>query len=421
MNFEEIMYKQPIINICTIGSVSNGKTTLMKALTGESTAKFHKEKERNMTIKLGYTSCKIWECPKCEVFKYHPTSSKKKKSKCPKCCEPAKLVNHISFVDCPGHHSYLGTMMSGVTVVDGCLLVTDGSKKQPAQQTIEHLKIATSLDIVKDNMLVFQNKLDLVSITDACLHLEKIRYLLWEYKIKSAPIVPISAQSEYNIDAVCEYLMRLKPHKRDITHDLLMQIIRTFDVNKPGCEYEKMTGGVIGGVIIRGMIKIGDEVVIQPGLIKKGGFYTPIKSKVLSIKCGTEKLETAYPGANVGLSLTIDPFISKQDRLVGSLVGHKMETMPDCFKECMAPYFPINKYDKLSRKEDLIVNIGSSRINAIVKAIVRENEIKKLHLILQRPVCASFYDKFLITQKIKNEWTVSYVAYVEKIKKLSPS
>ena len=414
------MNKQPIINICTIGSVSNGKTTLMKALTGESTAKFHKEKERNMTIKLGYTSCKIWECLNCEVFKYHPTSSKKKKSKCPKCASPTKLANHISFVDCPGHHSYLGTMMSGVTVVDGCLLVTDASKDKPAQQTIEHLKIATSLDIVKNNMLVFQNKLDLISIQEACLHLEKMRYLLWDYKIKNAPIVPISAQSEYNIDAVCEYLMRLKPNKRDIQSDLLMQIIRTFDVNKPGCEYEQMVGGVIGGVIIKGMINIGDEVIIQPGLIMKGGFYTPIKSKVLSIKCGVEKLETAYPGANVGLSLTIDPFISKQDRLVGHLVGHKKETMPNCFRECIAPYYPINKYDKINKKEQMIINIGSSRIQVKVRDIFYENGIKKLHLILQMPVCASFYDRFLITQKISNEWKVSYVAYVEKIKKLLP-
>lgn len=73
---------------------------------------------------------------------------------------------------------------------------------------------------------------------------------------ESAPIIPISAQLKYNVEVVCEYLTRYIPvPTRDFMADPRLIIIRSFDVNKPGCDVEDLQGGVAGGSILRGILK----------------------------------------------------------------------------------------------------------------------------------------------------------------------
>jgi translation initiation factor 2 subunit 3 len=111
---------QPSINIGVIGHVSHGKSTVVKTISGKSTAQYQAELARNMTIKLGYANCKIWRCTFCK--EYFPTESHimcmvnylivlffiylllANVVTCPKCqCGEIDLMKHISFVDCPGH------------------------------------------------------------------------------------------------------------------------------------------------------------------------------------------------------------------------------------------------------------------------------------------------------------------------------
>jgi len=86
---------------------------------------------------------------------------------------------------------------------------------------------------------------------------------------QGAPIVPISAQMGYNIDTVVDYLCRIPIPLRDFTSPPQMIIIRSFDVNKPGEDAENLKGGVAGGTIFHGVLKVGDKVSIKPGLIVK--------------------------------------------------------------------------------------------------------------------------------------------------------
>ena len=82
---------------------------------------------------------------------------------------------------------------------------------------------------------------------------------------EGAPIIPISAQHNYNIDVVVDYMCRFPAPVRDFQSPLQMSIIRSFDVNKPGLPEEDQKGGVVGGTIMRGVLKIGDKVCIRPG------------------------------------------------------------------------------------------------------------------------------------------------------------
>ncbi len=74
---------------------------------------------------------------------------------------------------------------------------------------------------------------------------------------ENAPIVPVSAQSNYNVDVVCELMCRSIPVPlRDFTSAPQMIVIRSFDVNKPGTPIENLKGGVAGGSIIKGILKV---------------------------------------------------------------------------------------------------------------------------------------------------------------------
>lgn len=74
---------------------------------------------------------------------------------------------------------------------------------------------------------------------------------------EGAPVIPISAQLKYNIEVLCEYITKKIPiPQRDFTSAPRLIVIRSFDVNKPGCEVDDLKGGVAGGSILRGVLKV---------------------------------------------------------------------------------------------------------------------------------------------------------------------
>jgi len=83
------------------------------------------------------------------------------------------------------------------------------------------------------------------------------------------PVVPISAQLKMNIDAVIDYICRIPIPLRDFSCAPEMIVIRSFDVNKPGHESDKIMGGVAGGTILKGVLKVGDEIAIRPGYVRR--------------------------------------------------------------------------------------------------------------------------------------------------------
>ena len=98
---------QPIINLGTLGSVSDGKSTLIQKLTSKATQTHSSELKRNITIKAGYANLKIWYCDNCE--KYLSTNSEPIEYNCNECDSICKLCHHISFVDSPGHQNLILT------------------------------------------------------------------------------------------------------------------------------------------------------------------------------------------------------------------------------------------------------------------------------------------------------------------------
>ena len=123
----------------------------------------------------------------------------------------------------------------------------------------------------------------------------------------NAPIIPISAQLKYNIDAINEYIVKRIPiPPRDFMADPRLIVIRSFDVNKPGAEIAELKGGVAGGSILTGVLKLGDEIEVRPGVITKDSegrlTYKPIFSRIVSLFAEQNTLKFAVPGGLIGIA-----------------------------------------------------------------------------------------------------------------------
>src|SRR4051812_10436159 len=127
----------------------------------------------------------------------------------------------------------MATMLNGAAVMDAALLLIAGNETCPQPQTSEHL---AAVEIMKlKNIIILQNKIDLVKEKEAASQYEEILNFIRGTVADGAPIIPISAQLKYNIEVICEYICKKIPVPvRDFSSSAQLIVIRSFDVNKPG-------------------------------------------------------------------------------------------------------------------------------------------------------------------------------------------
>lgn len=418
----EIISRQATINIGTIGHVAHGKSTVVKAISGVQTVRFKNELERNITIKLGYANAKVYKCdsPACPRPGCYKSCGSNKEDTFPcerlGCSGKFQLVRHVSFVDCPGHDILMATMLNGAAVMDAALLLIAGNESCPQPQTSEHL---AAIEIMKlKHMIILQNKIDLVKESQAKEQYEQILRFVKGTIAEGSPIVPISAQLKYNIEVICEYIVKNIPVPlRDFTSKPRLIVIRSFDVNKPGCEVDDLKGGVAGGSILRGVLKVNQEIEIRPGIISKDDEgkmkCQPIFSKVVSLFTEHNDLQYAAPGGLIGVGTKIDPTLCRADRMVGQVLG-AIGALPDIFTEVEISYFLLRrllgvktegdkkgaKVQKLAKNEMLMVNIGSLSTGSRVLAV--KADLAKI--VLTQPVCTEIGEKIALSRRVDRHW-----------------
>lgn len=180
----------------------------------------------------------------------------------------------------------------------------------------------------------------------------------------NAPIVPISAQLRYNVDAVIENICKRIPVPvRDFSSPARLIIIRSFDVNKPGFEVDDLKGGVAGGSILTGVLRLGQEIELRPGLVTKDneGRTTckPIYSRIVSLFAEKNQLEFAVPGGLIGVGTKIDPQLCRADRLVGQVLG-AVGTLPSIYLELEVNYFLLRRLLGVKTDDKKQAKVGSS-------------------------------------------------------------
>lgn len=241
--------------IGTAGHVDHGKSTLVQALTGIDPDRLREEKERGMTIDLGFAWLKL------------PSSQE------------------VSIVDVPGHERFIKNMLAGVGGIDVALLVV-AADEGPMPQTDEHLAILDLLDISRGVVAI--TKADLVDEEWMELVKAEVEERLYPTSLAGSPLVPVSSVTGHGLPelvSTLDGLLAAVPAKRNVGK-ARVPVDRVFTVAG--------FGTVITGTLIDGELRVGQEVEILP----QGK-----KSRVRGLQSHKRKVEVALPGSRVAVNL----------------------------------------------------------------------------------------------------------------------
>lgn len=396
--------KQPEVNIGMVGHVDHGKSTLTKALTGERTDRHSEEIKRGISIRLGYADMNVYRCEHCQEPDNYGTARV-----CKHCGKPTKFVRAVSFVDAPGHETLMATMLSGAAIMDGAVLVIAANEKCPQPQTKEHL-IAIQIVGVK-KIIIAQNKIDVVNPEQAKKNHDEIREFIKGTVAESAPIIPVSAHHDANIDALImaiEDLITTPEH--DMTRPSRMYVARSFDVNKPGTVPQDLRGGVLGGSLIQGEIKIGDEIEIAPGRASEvqKGKYESYVGEVTTLFSGAVGFDKVRPGGLIAIGTNFDPALTKSDALAGKILG-KPGTLPQTIERIRMDTVLLER--TVGTQEELeVVKIRTSEAPMFTLGTmttvgdVTSTRGDYIEAKLKIPVCAEAGQRVAISRRISGKW-----------------
>lgn len=240
----------------TAGHIDHGKTTLIKALTGRETDNLKEEKQRGISINLGFT--------------YFDLPSKKR----------------VGIVDVPGHEKFIKNMLAGACGIDIVLLVI-AADEGVMPQTIEHLDILNYLDVKKG--IIVLTKCDLVDEEFIELVKDDIREKTKRLFIEGAPIVEVDSVSRRGLDKLVQKIDEISEDIEEKKTDApsRMSIDRVFSL--------KGFGTIVTGTLIEGKISVDDEMTIYP---------SEKKVKVRNLQVHGCDVKTAYAGQRTAINLS---------------------------------------------------------------------------------------------------------------------
>ena len=405
MSLASQLPSQPVVNIGMVGHVDHGKTTLTRALSGVWTDTHSEERKRGISIKLGYADTAFY---KTKDGEYYPTGKRPDGKK----DVDKELLRVVSFVDAPGHETLMAVMISGSSIMDGALLLISATEKCPQPQTREHLAALQIAGI--ENIVIVQNKIDIVTKERAIESHNEIKEFVKGTIAENAPIIPISAHHDVNLDILIQAIEDIIPtpdHGKE--KEALMYVARSFDINRPGSRPEKLRGGIIGGSVVKGQFSVGDDILIAPGRRIQEGSKTrwePIKTVIESVQGGGLDLETIHAGGLCGVATPMDPNVTKADDLSGQVMAREGELPPiweefnldlDLLEHMVASGDDApEKVRPLQPNEMLMINSATATSVGQVTAI----KGKKCTLRLRLPICALEGSRITLSRRIGTRW-----------------
>ena len=405
MSLASQLPSQPVVNIGMVGHVDHGKTTLTRALSGVWTDTHSEERKRGISIKLGYADTAFY---KTKDGEYYPTGKRPDGKK----DVDKELLRVVSFVDAPGHETLMAVMISGSSIMDGALLLISATEKCPQPQTREHLAALQIAGI--ENIVIVQNKIDIVTKERAIESHNEIKEFVKGTIAEEAPIIPISAHHDVNLDILIQAIEDIIPtpdHGKQ--KEALMYVARSFDINRPGSRPNKLRGGIIGGSVVKGQFSVGDDILIAPGRRIQEGSKTrwePINTVIESVQGGGLDLDTIHAGGLCGVATPMDPNVTKADDLSGQVMARQGELPPiweefnldlDLLEHMVASGNDTpEKVRPLQPNEMLMINSATATSVGQVTAI----KGKKCTLRLRLPICALEGSRITLSRRIGTRW-----------------
>ena len=370
-----------MLNVGVAGHIDHGKTTLLSKITGKFADTHSEELKRGITIKLGYADIIL-----------------KKGDK----------ERYISFVDCPGHEMLMATMLSGAALIDAAVLVI-AANEGIKPQTKEHLMALQSKNVKQ--IIIVQNKIDLITKEQALKNYNEIKEFIKGTIAEDAKIIPVSAQQEINLNKLKDLLLEIPIPERDSASEPEFLVARSFDINRPGTEIENLHGGVLAGVLKKGILKIGDEIEIKPGITEKHAnqiSYKSIKTRITSIYRGNYSINQATPGGSLAFETELDNVLTKTDYLSGCIASkpNKLPEISDSLKITYKLFPKLVGEEKtikildLKPTEIIMLSINTTTTVGAIKRI-KNNEVE---FSLKIPVVPIKGDNIGLARNIHGHW-----------------
>lgn len=334
--------------IGTAGHIDHGKTTLIKAMTGRDTDTLKEEKERGISINLGFT--------------YFDLPSGKR----------------AGIIDVPGHEKFIKNAIAGISGMDIVLMVI-AADEGIMPQTREHLNILELLDIKKGIVVI--TKSDMVDDEWLQMVTEDIREEIKPTFLKDAPIIAVDSVSRKGIDELCTKIdeMTGDVEERDTLSDFRIPVDRVFTISG--------FGTVITGTLISGVVNLGD-----PCEIYTRGLATSIRN----IQIHDTNVERAYPGQRVAVNLAgIKTGEVARGDVVSSVGAMKNSMMIDCRLKYLkdAPR-PLKNRDRVRVYHGTSETLG--RVSILDREEVKPGESALVQIRLEGTIAAIKGDKYVI-------------------------
>lgn len=338
----------PSIIVGTAGHINHGKTVLIKQITGVDTDRLKEEKERGMSIDIGFAPL---------IF-------------------PSGRM--VGMIDVPGHEKFVKNMMAGASGIDiGLLVVAADDGIMP--QTIEHLDILGLLNIEK--LLVVITKIDLVDKEQVDIIESEINNILKESIYEDAKIVRVSSKTREGIEDVIKQLEKLSllKFKRDINLPIRLPIDRAFTLSG--------IGTVITGTLWSGTIKPDDEVEILP---------QEIRCRIRNVQVFNNDVEKAFAGQRVALNLI---GVKKDQLSRGDIILEPGYLSPTSLIDTKIEILSNQKYSLKSGKK-IKLHHGTREIMGRASLFglkeVKPGEDGFARFKLDYPLIVKNYDRFII-------------------------
>jgi translation initiation factor 2 subunit 3 len=263
-----------------------------------------------------------------------------------------------------------------------------------------------------DKVVIVQNKIDIVTEEQAKENLRQIREFVKGSIAEKATIIPMSAHHEVNADILIMTVEQVIPSRKfDEAKPPRMFIARSFDVNQPGASPEKLVGGVVGGTLIQGKLKVGDEIAIVPGRQAGTGTKTEwvdLQTTVRSLHTGGHSRKEVRPGGLIAVGTNLDPFLTKSDSLVGRVLGPP-GTLPPVLSRISAEFHLLDrvvgtaedlKVDDIKTGEPLMISVGTATTVGVVTSAREDHADMNLKI----PVAAEPGQRLAVSRRIGGKW-----------------
>ena len=343
--------------ICTAGHINHGKTTLVKQLTGTDTDRLKEEKERGISIELGFAKYII------------------------------DKQNYASFIDSPGHENFIKNMIAGAFAVDLVILVI-AANEGIKEQTVEHLEIIKSLDV--KNLIVVHNKIDLIKDDEISSKKSYISEFLKKFGFNQIEIIDVSIEKNIGIETLKKLInSKILSNKNENIKPARLYVDRIFSLKGKGTI---VTGTVLGNKISKNL-----NLKIYPN---------NKEIKIKSLESFNQNVEEISPGSRCAVNIQN---LDKEDIKKGTIIAEEGYVSFTDFV-----YGKINYSKDFKNNSEVIFHTGTSRVIGKIYKMPQSNLVKitlkkKIHFItgdrfiLRNNIGTVGGGKIIFPNKLKNE------------------